>query len=82
MNNPSILPIARPAKPQPLPAAVGPRPTQVEAISANDEIARKAYFIYLAQGCPQGQDTRHWFEAEAQVIKAHNRSRQQLAPKM
>jgi hypothetical protein len=33
---------------------------------SHDEVARRAYFIYLNQRCPQGQDVEHWLEAEAQ----------------
>lgn len=40
-----------------------------DVASWRDEVARKAYFIYLLQGSPQGQDVRHWFEAEAQLME-------------
>ena len=33
-----------------------------------DEVAARAYFSYLNEGSPQGQDERHWLEAEAQLI--------------
>ena len=32
-----------------------------------DEVARKAYEIYLAEGCPQGRDVQHWLAAENQM---------------
>ena len=35
-------------------------------------MAKEAYFVYLKQGCSQGQDMNHWLEAEAQVMKARN----------
>jgi len=41
-------------------------------------VAKVAYFIYLNQGCPQGQDMHHWLEAEAQVLKARNTARESL----
>jgi hypothetical protein len=31
-------------------------------------VAKRAYYIYLKQGCPQGKDVQHWLEAEAQTI--------------
>jgi hypothetical protein len=49
---------------------------------SRDEVARKAYFIYLSQGCPQGQDMEHWFDAEAQVVAARNPSRPNFSVKM
>lgn len=36
----------------------------------HDQIARKAYEIWLAKGCPQGQDYANWKEAEAALQKA------------
>ena len=35
-----------------------------------DEVAKRAYSIYLSQGRPQGQDVQHWLKAEAQMLKA------------
>jgi hypothetical protein len=82
MKNATIPPMMAPGGPRTLPAALNSRPTRTVTVPTKAEIARKAYFIYLAQGCPHGQDARHWFEAEAQLSKAHNLGRQQLAPKM
>jgi len=39
-----------------------PRPTQ-------EEIATLAYFIWQSEGCPDGCAERHWYEAEAQIIR-------------
>lgn len=39
-----------------------PRPT-------HEEIATMAYYIWLSEGCPEGCAERHWFEAEAQLIR-------------
>lgn len=33
-----------------------------------EEIARKAYFIYLNQGSPQGHEVEHWLAAEAECL--------------
>ena len=30
-----------------------------------DEVARKAYFIYLNEGSPEGHNVQHWLDAEA-----------------
>ncbi|MEA3207789.1 MAG: hypothetical protein QOE70_846 [Chthoniobacter sp.] len=35
---------------------------------SHDDVARCAYFIYLHEGCPQGQELGHWFQAEQQLI--------------
>ena len=32
------------------------------------EVAARAYFTYLNEGSPQGQEERHWLEAEAQLV--------------
>jgi hypothetical protein len=35
---------------------------------SHEEIALCAYFIYIHEGCPQGQELAHWFEAENQLV--------------
>ena len=42
-------------------------PPAILAAPSQDEVARKAYEIYLAEGCPQGRDVQHWLAAESQV---------------
>lgn len=37
-------------------------------ITPQNEVSERAYFIYLNQGCPQGQDLKHWFQAEAEAL--------------
>jgi hypothetical protein len=49
--------------------------TQKNVGPPKDEIARKAYSIYQARGCPQGLDLQHWLEAETHVIGERNLSR-------
>jgi hypothetical protein len=49
--------------------------TQKHVGPSKDEIARKAYSIYQARGCPQGLDLQHWLEAETHVIGERNLSR-------
>lgn len=34
---------------------------------SRDVVAKKAYFTYLHQGSPHGQDVNHWLMAEAQA---------------
>ncbi len=34
---------------------------------SRDEIAQRAYLIWLAKGKPQGQDEANWLEAEAEL---------------
>ena len=48
---------------------------QKDAGPSKDEIAKKAYSIYQARGCPQGLDLQHWLEAETYVIGMRNLSR-------
>lgn len=35
----------------------------------HEEIAIAAYYIWLSEGCPEGCAERHWYEAEAQLIR-------------
>ena len=35
----------------------------------HDDIARKAYEIWLAKGRPLGQDEQNWCEAEAELAQ-------------
>jgi hypothetical protein len=34
---------------------------------AQDEVAKKAYAVYLKEGRPQGHAKQNWLEAEAQL---------------
>jgi Protein of unknown function (DUF2934) len=45
----------------------GPTQTVINAKPSHDEVAKRAYYLYLKQGCPQGKDVQHWLEAEAQM---------------
>src|SRR5579859_287893 len=38
-----------------------------ESKPAQDEVAKKAYAIYLKEGRPQGRDKENWLEAEANI---------------
>jgi hypothetical protein len=49
--------------------------TAIDFRSSRDEVAKRAYAIYLDQGSPQGHDVQHWLEAEAQVMKARKAGR-------
>jgi Cu+-exporting ATPase len=37
---------------------------------ARDDVAKKAYSLYLQGGRPQGHDVQNWLEAEAQIAKS------------
>ena len=45
---------------------------------SREEIARKAYFLYLDHGGPEGQDQQHWIEAETLMRAECNASRKSL----
>ena len=51
-------------------------PTKIEPESkpARDELAEKAYAIYLKEGRPQGHADQNWLEAEAQLRHAGART--------
>ena len=60
---------------RPVSTPVALQQTQKHIGPPKDEIARKAYSIYQARGCPQGLDLQHWLEAETHVIGERNLSR-------
>jgi hypothetical protein len=41
----------------------------------NDRIREVAYFLWLEDGCPEGQAERHWSTAEALLASGSNASR-------
>lgn len=47
--------------------------TQVELKITHDQIAQRAYEIWLAKGRPRGQEQRNWYEAEAELIQRKSR---------
>jgi hypothetical protein len=40
---------------------------QREPTITREQIARRAYEIWQARGCPHGRDIDHWLEAERQL---------------
>lgn len=36
--------------------------------SSSIEIARRAYEIWLSEGCPHGCDQEHWLRAERELV--------------
>ena len=69
------FPNGKTAEIRPLSTTAALHQTQKNVGPSKDEIARKAYSIYQASGCPQGLDLQHWLEAETHVIGARNLSR-------
>lgn len=51
---------------RPAPSKAG---TQVEIKITHDQIAQRAYEIWLAKGRPPGQEQRNWYEAETELIQ-------------
>lgn len=43
-----------------------PEPTNTNQ-SAETDCATHAYFLWLAEGCPEGCDQQHWFAAEEEL---------------
>jgi hypothetical protein len=42
-------------------------PARSAAAPESDDVARSAYFSYIAQGSQPGHDLRHWLEAEERL---------------
>lgn len=36
----------------------------------HDAVAKRAYELWVSQGCPQGRAEQHWAEAEKQLVEA------------
>ena len=62
---------------KPSPANVNQNGTELAACP--DEVARKAYFAYVNEGCPEGRHVQHWLAAEASLIKERDLTRAQGA---
>ena len=44
------------------------RRTGANTTDRNDRIREIAYFLWLDEGCPEGEAERHWSTAEAMLI--------------
>ncbi len=47
----------------------GPSKSTTELVF-RDQIEKRAHEIWLAAGCPHGDDRSHWLQAEREVLKA------------
>ena len=45
-----------------------PHQPGIVAEPSHEEVAERAYLIYLKEGCPQGRALEHWLAAENQTI--------------
>jgi hypothetical protein len=54
-------------------AQVGAQPTT--RVPTDDQIAQRAYEIFLARGGPHGQDIEDWLRAEQELRAAKGRTR-------
>jgi Protein of unknown function (DUF2934) len=44
--------------------------TQSAGKPTHEQVAERAYQIFVERGRPEGRDQEHWFEAEEQLIAA------------
>ncbi len=44
-------------------------------VPSPDEVARRAYFVYVNQGSLPGHEVQHWLQAEAELIHERNLTR-------
>lgn len=70
MKHKNFFPNQKSPNTQPPKPTVLPKQTAVDSKLLRDEVASRAYAIYLDQGSPQGRDVQHWLEAEAQTMAA------------
>jgi hypothetical protein len=45
------------------------QPAQSPDIALREQIEKRAHEIWLATGCPHGDDLSHWLQAESEVLK-------------
>ena len=51
-------------------------------VPPKDEVAKRAYFIFLNRGGYNGADLDHWLEAELQLFAEHNAALKKDQPKL
>jgi len=61
--------------PSPLPAAQSNLSAVEFAPPSVDEVARRAYFIYVNQGSQPGHEMEHWMAAEAELLNERHLTR-------
>jgi hypothetical protein len=47
--------------------SIGGSPRGDRTIMEQERIAVRAYEIWLEQGCPQGREKDHWYQAESEL---------------
>jgi hypothetical protein len=57
-----------------------PNEDQIRKTPTHDEIAQRAYQVFLERGQPQGHDLDHWLEAEAQLKQGAQQQQQRQKP--
>lgn len=65
---------------------ISPPPSAAPRAPTMDQIAERAYALWLAEGRPDGRDLHHWREAEAQLrreidAEAQRRSQSNVSPR-
>jgi hypothetical protein len=48
--------------------------------ASEDAARRRAYFIWLEEGCPEGRDKQHWIRACQEILGQAEESRQESSP--
>ena len=72
--------------PLPNPSASKTPPVEISPMDRNyvpsrEEVAKRAYYIFLNQGGYNGSDLDHWLEAELQLFAEHNAALKHRQPK-
>jgi len=55
-------------------------PIDRDYVPSREEIAKRAYYIFLNQGGHNGFDLDHWLEAELQLFAEHNAALKKSQP--
>jgi hypothetical protein len=66
---------SKPAGPSPPIPVPGPSQNEINFVPSPDEVARRAYFVYVNQGSSQGHEVQHWLQAEAELLAERSLTR-------
>jgi Protein of unknown function (DUF2934) len=72
MKTNKFLKNQEPAGPSPSAAVANLNQSNVDSKPLPDEVARRAYSVYVNRGSVPGYDKQHWLEAEAQLVAERN----------
>lgn len=71
-NNPNNPNLKSASISSPIPTGP-PQLATIQPQQVREEVAKRAYSLYLAQGCLEGRDVQNWLAAEAELLNERGR---------